>query len=148
MIVLDAGTAAAAALDRGGPRYAVVRGPCYLSLATLVSHRDVQLDGVILLTEVGRALSQSDVSAVLAVPVVAQIPVASRVARALDAGILVGRLEKLSEFSALRALARSTEATVEAPSVPRDSARAALAFDDRARERSGRDASLGWEATP
>src|SRR5687768_8697701 len=50
--IVDAGQApaavAAGTLPEGGQRYAIVRGPCYLALATLVSLPDLRADGVIL----------------------------------------------------------------------------------------------------
>jgi hypothetical protein len=91
--IIDAGQAAVAAraLPEGGRRYAVVRGPCYLALATLVSLPDLRPDGVILVAEPGRSLSASDTSAILGVPVVDTVPVRPSIARLIDAGLLAGR---------------------------------------------------------
>ncbi|MEW6474378.1 MAG: hypothetical protein AB1679_19165 [Actinomycetota bacterium] len=95
--IIDAGHAeqAAARLPVDGRRYAVVRGPCYLALATLVSHPDLRPDGVILVAEPGRALSAADTSAVLGVPVVATVPVRPSIARLIDAGLLAGRPDEI-----------------------------------------------------
>ena len=70
--------------------FLVIR-PCYLALrrATSVAKN---ADGVILLTEPGRALTRRDVESVLQVSVVAEIPVDPAVARAVDAGLLASRL--------------------------------------------------------
>lgn len=70
--------------------FLVIR-PCYLALrrATAVAKN---ADGVILLTEPGRALTRRDVESVLQVAVVAEIPVDPAVARAVDAGLLASRL--------------------------------------------------------
>ena len=93
--IIDAGqaveAAASATLPDGGQRYAVVRGPCYLALATLVSLPDLRPDGVILVAEPGRSLSASDTSAILGVPVIATVPVRPSIARLIDAGLLAGR---------------------------------------------------------
>src|SRR5688500_2436249 len=82
--VIDAGLAASDYLDEEGERYAVVRGPCYLALATLVSLPDLRLDGVILVAEPDRSLDAHDVEAVLDVPVVATVPFNPEVSRAVD----------------------------------------------------------------
>lgn len=99
-------------MDRGGAgneldmvRWLVVRGPCYLSLRAAVEHH--WADGVILLVEPGRSLSAADVADVLGVPVVAQIPVEPAVARVIDAGLLLGRLRRLSAFRSLAQLVRA-----------------------------------------
>ncbi len=70
--------------------FLVIR-PCYLALrrATAVAKH---ADGVILLTEPGRALTRRDVESVLQVSVVAEVPVDPAVARAVDAGLLASRL--------------------------------------------------------
>lgn len=56
-------------------------------------------DGVVLVTEPGRALTAADVEAVLIAPVLAEIAIDPAVARTIDAGLLTARLP--------RALARS-----------------------------------------
>lgn len=91
--IIDAGSAVAAAnaLPADGRCYAVVRGPCYLALATLVSLPDLRPDGIILVAEPGRSLSAADASEVLGLPVVATVPVRSAIARLIDAGLLAGR---------------------------------------------------------
>ena len=95
--IIDAGPAVQADehLPVDGRRYAVVRGPCYLALATLVSLPDLRPDGVILVAEPGRALSAADTSAVLGVPVVATVPVRPSIARLIDAGLLAGRPDEI-----------------------------------------------------
>jgi hypothetical protein len=90
--IIDAGPAVAAAqASPAGLLYAVVRGPCYLALATLVSLPDLRPDGVVLVAEAGRSLSAADTSAILGIPVVATVPVRSSIARLIDAGLLAGR---------------------------------------------------------
>ncbi|MGH9155779.1 MAG: hypothetical protein ACRD1K_08120 [Acidimicrobiales bacterium] len=90
--------------ERNTRRWLVVRGPCYLSLRAAIDH-PWQPDGVVLLAEPGRALGALDVTDVLGVPVVAQVPVEAAVARVIDAGLLLARLHRLSAF---RSLARLT----------------------------------------
>jgi hypothetical protein len=105
LTVIDAGSATNARDHQalGGERYAVVRGPCYLSLATLVSLLpDLRLDGVVLVAEPGRALSAADVTEVLALPVVATVPVRPAVARLIDAGLLAGKPTAVSGLRQLR----------------------------------------------
>ena len=79
----------------------VLRGPCYLGLRT-ITMTDVRADGIVLLMEPGRSLTRRDVSAVCDVPVVAEIAVTANVSRTIDAGLLVTRLHRLAEFTALR----------------------------------------------
>ena len=101
--IIDAGPAehATGHLPVDGGRYAVVRGPCYLALATLVSLPSLRPDGVILLGEPGRSLSAVDVSAVLGVPVVATVPVRPSIARLIDAGLLAGRPHEIPGLDSL-----------------------------------------------
>lgn len=108
--VVDAGRAISAA-DLDGECYAVVRGPCYLALATLVS-LSVRLDGVVLVAEPGRALSAEDVTAVLDVPVVATVPVHPAVARTIDAGLLADKGRNLAAFRSLEVLAERVQRAV------------------------------------
>ncbi len=90
-----------------GERYAVLRGPCYVALASLLTAPDGPPDGVILVIEQGRALTAKDVTGVLDVPVVATVKASPAVARTIDAGLLVSRLHRLAEFADLRRLALS-----------------------------------------
>jgi hypothetical protein len=104
--IFDGGTLAGA--GQGGDedaRYVVVRGPCYLALATFVGRQERNFDGVILLTEAGRAMTATNVAEVTSLPVVASIPVHARVARCIDAGVLASRAAHLPELAELRALA-------------------------------------------
>lgn len=90
--VVDAGrwpvaTELLAAADRS---LLVVR-PCYLALRRAAAV-PVRPTGVVLVTEEGRALGRRDVEQVLGVPVVAEVPAVPAVARAVDAGLLAGRV--------------------------------------------------------
>ena len=68
----------------------VVR-PCYLALRRALA-APFRPSGVVLVEERGRALTRADVEGVLGVPVRAVVEVDSTVARAVDAGLLAGRL--------------------------------------------------------
>ena len=70
--------------------YLVMRGPDYLTLRAACSNRP-KVDGVVLVQEVGRALSAEDVTAVLGLPVLVTLPVDPAISRAVDAGVLVSR---------------------------------------------------------
>ena len=110
--IIDAGCAAAVnMLPTDGRRYAVVRGPCYLALSTLVSLPDLRPDGVILVAEPGRSLSAADTSAILGIPVVATVPVRPSIARLIDAGLLAGRPSEIPGLDHLSAsLVRGADA--------------------------------------
>lgn len=96
-------------------RYAVLRGPCYLALCTLlnIGCRD---DGVIVVAEPGRALSECDVADVLGIPVVATVPVNPAIARTIDAGLLLARLHhRATPFGSLSPLAQPRDRLTTTP---------------------------------
>jgi CobQ/CobB/MinD/ParA nucleotide binding domain len=82
--------------------FLVTRG-CYLSLRRLVA-APLRPSGVILLSEEGRALRRAEIEQVVGVSVVAELKVDPAVARAVDAGLLAGRLPRDVE----RALGRAS----------------------------------------
>ena len=103
--IVDGGTIVGAPLAGPGMRIAVLRGPCYLALATLLAHgRDY--DGVVVVEEQDRSLTASDISDVLDVPVLATVHASPAVARSIDAGMLVARTHRLAELADLRRLLR------------------------------------------
>lgn len=67
----------------------VVRA-CYLNLRRSIAH--TVPDGLVLVTEPGRALGVADVERAIGAPCVAAVPVDPSVARAVDAGLLASRL--------------------------------------------------------
>ena len=83
-------------------RIAVLRGPDYVGLRTLCGHPEAQIDGLVVVSEPGRALDARDVEHVSGRPVVAVIDHTPVVARTLDAGLFLSRLERLREFTQLR----------------------------------------------
>src|SRR5438477_86168 len=74
---------------KGGSGTTVVSVALGLLVARAAS---VRPPGVVLVEERGRALTRADVEGVLGVPVRAVVEVDSTVARAVDAGLLAGRL--------------------------------------------------------
>lgn len=111
--IVDAGSATTAPPTAAGLRIGVLRGPCYLALATLLAGGG-HLDGVVVVEEADRSLTARDVSDVLDVPVLATVRVSPAVARAIDAGMLVARTHRLPELADLRRLLRLTH-TAPAP---------------------------------
>jgi hypothetical protein len=83
-------------------RIGVLRGPDYLGVRTLCEHAEAALDGLIVVSEAGRALEPRDVEHVTGRPVVAVIEHTPVVARVIDAGLLLHRLARLREFTQLR----------------------------------------------
>ncbi|MFP5377871.1 MAG: hypothetical protein ACLGIO_13970 [Acidimicrobiia bacterium] len=81
----------------GTRRWLVVRGPCYLALRCAVE-APWRPDGVVVLSEPGRALGGADVAAVLGAAVVATVGVDPDVARRIDAGLLLAGPRSLRPF--------------------------------------------------
>jgi hypothetical protein len=81
-----------------GTTLAVLRGPCYVGLRSLIAEHGGMLHGIVVVAEPGRSLEARDVEDVTGVPVVAVVPASARVARTIDAGLLVTRLPQLREF--------------------------------------------------
>lgn len=114
----------AAGLD-GAERYTVVRGPCYLALAAVLERPGPPPDGIVLLDEKGRSLTARDVTEVTGIPVVATVVVSEVVARAIDAGLLLARMHRLTDLQALRTLAAPPSSTPSHRSTPTSSRRSA-----------------------
>jgi Mrp family chromosome partitioning ATPase len=68
--------------------------PCYLALrrASVLDHTP---HAVVLVSEPGRVLGKADVESVVGAPVIAEISLDPAVARAVDAGLLAGRIPTL-----------------------------------------------------
>jgi hypothetical protein len=113
-VIVDAGRLSdALPACQHSERYAVLRGPCYVALATLLADTGTPFDGIILVSESERSLTAGDVTDVLGLPIVANVTIAPRVARAIDAGLLSTRLSRLHELAALRHLALARPRTTE-----------------------------------
>ncbi len=95
-VVVDCGTApdpATRAFAEAADTTLVVLRPCYLGLRRAVHHELLAAtDGVVVVEEPGRALGTKEVTEVLDLPVVAEVPLKHEVARAVDAGVLVTRM--------------------------------------------------------
>ena len=94
MVVVDCGAGPAGpglVLAAEATHSLLVTRPCFLALRRALA-APLRASGVVLVTEPGRALTRGDVEEVLGVPVRAQIPFDKTVARAVDAGLLTGRL--------------------------------------------------------
>jgi hypothetical protein len=107
-VVVDCGTAgtgAGLAVAASATVSLLVIRPCYLALRRALD-APLRPSGVVLVTEEGRSLGRADVEDVLGVPVRAEVRVDPTVARAVDAGLLAGRLPRSLE----RALRPALEA--------------------------------------
>jgi Mrp family chromosome partitioning ATPase len=97
-VVVDCGRAGhteSLVIDRARRSILVIR-PCYLALrrASAAPRRPTE---VVLVREPGRVLSRHDVESVVGAPVLAEIEADPAVARAVDAGLLRGRLPRSLE---------------------------------------------------
>lgn len=93
-VVVDTGPGAPpAALLAEAEQSLLVLRPCYLALkrAAVCGTRPT---GIVLVTEPGRALTARDVERALDTPVVAEVPYDPAVSRAVDSGMLAGRLPR------------------------------------------------------
>lgn len=88
---IDAGTGAppTALVELVDRRWLVTR-PCYLSVRR-AARAATKPSGVVAIVEEGRTLGTRDIEAALGAPVVAMLPIDPKVARAVDAGLLVSR---------------------------------------------------------
>ena len=119
VVVIDASAATSGPQsDIHAEHYVVLRGPCYVALASLLAHPE-RPDAIILVAEPKRSLTARDVTDVLDVPVVATVEASPDVARTIDAGLLVSRLHRLRELAPLRALATDPYAGRVRPSTAR-----------------------------
>jgi hypothetical protein len=104
LTIVDAGTLAA---PRCGPtmlgerHLGVLRGPCYLALRSLFDSKQ-HLDGIVLVRESGRALTERDITDVTDLDVLATVDASPSVARSIDAGLLPSCIGSLAEFRQLR----------------------------------------------
>jgi len=107
-VVVDAGVVGAGdpslPLVASATRSLVVTRACFLGLRRL-ERSPVRPSGVVLVSEPGRTLSRREVEHSAGAPVVADIPYDPTVARAVDSGLLVGRLPR-ALARPLRGLAR------------------------------------------
>jgi hypothetical protein len=106
-VVADCGAAdraPALELAAGATVSLVVVRPCYLAMRRVLA-APVRPTGVVLIDEPERALRRRDVEDVLGLPVWAELPRDPAVARAVDAGLLAGRVPRSAERLERAALA-------------------------------------------
>ena len=93
--IVDAGSGLATIpILQHATRSLLIIRPCYLALRC-ASVLTTKPDGIIVITEPGRALGAHDVESVVGAPVLAEIPFDPAIARAVDAGLLAGRVPTL-----------------------------------------------------
>lgn len=92
------GSPASVAVAGAATRSLLVMRPCYLAFRRALA-APIRPSGVILLVEDGRSLGARDVEDVLGVPVITTVPVDATVARAVDAGVLAGRVPRPLEWA-------------------------------------------------
>src|SRR6266516_781357 len=98
--------AARAVLEVADASLVVVRG-CYLTLRRAVRAAPLaHASGVVHVAEPGRAIGRRDVAGVLDRPVLAEVPVRTAIARAVDAGLLPTRLPEVLARPVHEALGR------------------------------------------
>lgn len=91
-VVVDAGAhAPPAELTRAADQILLVTRNCYVALRAF-QRRPGPATGAVVVEEPGRAIGDDDVARALGVPVVATVLVDPAVARAVDAGLLAGRV--------------------------------------------------------
>ncbi|MEA2825842.1 MAG: hypothetical protein QOG43_281 [Actinomycetota bacterium] len=97
--VADCGSAAAGAalaVAAAADVSLLVLRPCYLALRRALA-APIRPSAVVLVDEPGRALTRRDIEDVLGVPVRAEIDYDPSIARAVDAGLLAGRVPRSLE---------------------------------------------------
>ena len=96
VVVADCGTAptgAAQVVAAGADRSILVTRACFVALRRAME-APVRPSHVVLVAEPGRSLTRHDIETCLGVPVLAVVEVDPAVARAVDAGMLSGRLPR------------------------------------------------------
>jgi hypothetical protein len=96
LVVADCGTAptgAAAVVAAAATRSVLVTRACFISLRRAMTS-SVRPTEIVLVADPGRVLTRHDVGACLGVPVTAVLELDPTIARAVDAGLLAGRLPR------------------------------------------------------
>lgn len=94
-VVVDAGTRLPPPpLVEHATRSLLVTRPCYLAVCRAIA-LPIRPTGIVLVDEPGRGLRAADVEHALGVPVEATVRVDPAVARAVDAGLLAGRVPRV-----------------------------------------------------
>lgn len=90
-VIVDAGVGAPPTPIPDGANNILVTRACYLALRRAIAEQG-HADGVVLVTEPGRALGRQDVEAALGTRVIAEVSTDPSIARMIDAGLISGRL--------------------------------------------------------
>jgi MinD-like ATPase involved in chromosome partitioning or flagellar assembly len=103
-VVVDCGATerVATALVEGAQRSILVIRPCYLALRRAMAS-SLRPSEVVVIREPGRTLSRHDVESAVGAPVRAEIEADPAVARAVDSGLMAGRLPRSLERGLRRA---------------------------------------------
>ena len=89
-IIIDTGTRPVTGCDTAATMLLVTR-PCYLALRR-AADTPLRPCGVVLINEPGRALTATDIEAVLGRPILATVPYDPAISRAVDSGLLTTRV--------------------------------------------------------
>ena len=92
-VIIDAGTRPVTACDTTATALLVTR-PCYLALRRAID-TPLRPCGVVLINEPGRALTATDIEAILGRPIVATVPYDMAISRAVDSGLLTTRIPRI-----------------------------------------------------
>lgn len=96
-VVVDAGVITAGdpalPLVAGASRSLLVTRACYLGLRR-AEHAPLAPSGVVLVSEPGRTMSRREVEHAIGAPIVADVPYDPAVGRAVDSGLLLGRIPR------------------------------------------------------
>jgi hypothetical protein len=95
-VVSGSGDGVASIVTASASDSLLVTRPCFLAMRRAIV-APVRPSAVVLVVEEGRALTASDIEAVLGVPVRAEVSVTAQVARAVDAGVFLTRLPRSLE---------------------------------------------------
>jgi len=117
LVISDRAMTEGAETPSGGPRertLVVLRGPCYLSLRTTIDARD-RIDGIVVVREPGRSITNRDLTEITQLPVVAETTVTPNVARTIDAGVLPTTVHRRPEFAALDTYLETLEPDLARP---------------------------------
>jgi hypothetical protein len=114
VVMIDAGPLQGLTTHPDGLLLAVLRGPCYLSLRAAITGPAPTADGIIVVREHGRSLTERDVTDVTGIATLAETVASPAVARTIDAGVLAARVQRLTDLAPLdhwlkKALAPPTE---------------------------------------
>ena len=101
VVIIDAGQLRGLTTHPDGLLLAVLRGPCYLSLRAAITGPAPTADGIVVVREHGRSLTERDVTDVTGIATLAETVASPAVARTIDAGVLAARVQRLSDLAPL-----------------------------------------------